>query len=64
MLGRLDRHLRAYRREIYLCDDVFERSKVMRFKLDYIRYEKDYIEKVKEVKERARVVSRGRERER
>jgi hypothetical protein len=64
MLAKLDRHLRAYRREIVLCDDVFERSKVMQFKLDYIRYEKDFNEKVQEVKGRARVISSGRERER
>jgi Relaxase/Mobilisation nuclease domain. len=58
----LDRHIRAYRREISLCDDIFERSNVMRHKLDYIKYEENYNEKLQEVKGRAKVSSLSRER--
>jgi hypothetical protein len=62
LLSKLDRHLMAYRHEIYLCDDVFERSKIMRHTLDYIKHEENFPEKVEAVKERARISSSGRER--
>lgn len=58
----LDKHIRAYRREISLCDDIFERANVIRHKLDYIKYEENYNEKLKEVKGRAKVSSLSHER--